>query len=140
MNPSAADQPRIKAQLLVWWILWSSILAGLCVIYFATVGGKPLPAPSAAEFSRNLLGFVPLFVSIIIRWLVLPRYTEPSRALVVFIMGMALAEGCGIMGIFLGGAYRDALFVLGVLGVFQYVPFFAKKLFEPKANGFFPNN
>jgi len=30
--------------------------------------------------------------------------------------------------------------VLGVLGVTQYVPLYARKLFEPKPQGFIPNN
>lgn len=134
------DAQRIKAQLLIWWIIWSGVLAGLCGIYFFLGRTKPLPAPSSADLLVNLVGFVPLFVSIVIRWLVLPRYTDPGRALVLFIIGLALAESCGIMGIFLGGPYRDALFVLGVLGIVQFVPFYAKKLFDPKGSGFIPNN
>lgn len=139
MNP-APDARRIKTQLLIWWILWASILAGQVLVYLLIAQGKPLPAPASADFLRNLMGFVPLFLSIIIRWLVLPRYTDPQRALVVFIMGLALAESCGMLGIFLGGPYRDALFLLGVLGVFQYLPVFARKFFEPKVSGFIPNN
>jgi len=134
------DAQRIKARLLVWWILWASILVGLCVIYLVLGRTKPLPPPSSADLLINLVGFVPLFVSIVIRWLVLPRYTDPARAFVVFIIGLSLAEGCGIIGIFLGGPYRDALFVLGVLGITQYAPFYAKKIFEPKGSGFIPNN
>ncbi len=30
--------------------------------------------------------------------------------------------------------------VLGVLGVVQYVPFYARKLFDPKGSGYIPNN
>ena len=81
-----------------------------------------------------------LFVSIVIRWLVLPRATEPNRAIVLFVVGLALAEGCGFLGIFLGGPYRDSLFVLGLLGIIQYAPFYAKKLYDPKGAGFIPNN
>jgi hypothetical protein len=32
------------------------------------------------------------------------------------------------------------LFTLGLLGIVQYVPFYAKKLFDPKGSGFIPNN
>ena len=44
------------------------------------------------------------------------------------------------MGIFLGGPYREDLFILGVLGITQYAPFYAKKLHDPKGSGFIPNN
>jgi hypothetical protein len=134
------DAQRIKAQLMIWWILWATILSGLCLVYLFLGRTRPLPKPSASELLTNLVGFVPLFLSVVIRWLVLPRYTDPTRALVVFIVGTALAEGCGMLGIFLGGPYRDALFLLGVLGVTQYMPFYAKRLYEPKGSGFIPNN
>jgi len=134
------DEQRIKTQLMIWWIIWGSLLVGLCVIYFVLAYGRPLPAVSPANPLNGLAGVVPLFISIVIRWLVLPRYTDPKRAFVIFIVGLALADGCGILGIFLGGPYRDSLFVLGVLGIAQYVPFYAKKLFDPKGSGFIPNN
>ena len=135
------DAQRNQARLLVWWVLWGSILAGLVVLYLVLVRGKPLPAnlPDSTALT-GLAGVVPLFVSIIIRWLVLPRYTEMARALALFIVGMALAEGCGIIGMFFGGPYRDELFVLGVLGVAQYMPFFARNYLEPKPREFIPNN
>jgi len=139
MMPGYDDQ-KIKARLLVWWIVWASILSGLVVIYLLLAQGKPLPPASAENPLQGLVGLVPLFVSIIIRWLVLPRAPEPNRAFVLFIVGLSLAEACGILGIFLGGPYRDSLFVLGVLGIAQYVPFYAKKLFDPKGTGFIPNN
>lgn len=134
------DAQRIKARLLIWWVIWGGVLAGLCLIYFFLARAKPLPAPLLSELPVNLAGFVPLFLSVVVRWLVLPRYREPGRALVVFILGLALAEACGLLGIFLGGPYRDALFVLGMLGVTQYVPFYARKFFEPRGSGFIPNN
>ena len=139
MMPGYDDQ-KIRARLLVWWIIWISILSGLVVIYLLVVQGKPLPPASAENPLQGLVGLVPLFVSIVIRWLVLPRAAEPTRAFVLFVVGVALAETCGILGIFFGGPYRDSLFVLGVLGVAQYVPFYAKKLFDPKGAGFIPNN
>lgn len=137
---SGPDVERIKAKLVIWWIVWGSILSGLLVIYFALTKNKPLPPPVSAELLTNLMGFVPLFLSVVIRWLVIPRYSNPARGFVMFIVGLALAEGCGLLGIFLGGGYRDSLFLLGVLGVVQYVPFFAKRLYEPKVTGFIPNN
>ena len=134
------DDKQIRARLLIWWVVWGSSLTAMLALYFLVVQGKPLPAPSADNSLTGLSGVVPLFVTIIIRWLVLPRCTAEGRALVLFIAGLALAEACGILGIFLGGPYRDSLFVLGALGIAQYVPFYAKKLFDPKGSGFIPNN
>lgn len=139
MMPGYNDR-QIRARLLVWWVIWGSILAGLVAIHLFLGRTKPLPPPDPQNPLQGLIGLVPLFVSIVIRWLVLPRSTEPTRAFVLFIVGVALAEACGLLSIFLGGPYRDSLFILGVLGVTQYVPFYARKLFDPKGSGFIPNN
>ena len=136
-----ADAPsnQAKARLFIYWIIWAAILGGLVLIYVFLGRGAPKPAP-AKDVLVNLAGFVPLFVSVVIRWLVLPRYTDLGRALPAFIVGLALAEACGILGIFLGGPWRDDLFALGVLGVTQYVPLFAAKMARPDNSNFIPNN
>jgi hypothetical protein len=131
---------QIKARLLVWWGCWAASLGGVILVYFVVIGDRALPPVSREHPLQGLIGFVPLFVSIVIRWLVLPRATNPNRAFILFIGGVALAEACGLLGMFAGGPYRDSLFVLGVLGVTQYVPFYAKKLFDPKGTGYIPNN
>jgi hypothetical protein len=133
------SDPRVRPQLRVWWTIWGGVLAGLVLIY-VFLGRGPLPPSNGKDLVVNLAGFVPLFVSVIIRWLVLPRFDSLLRALPMFVAGIGLAQGCGVLGIFLGGPYRDALFVLGVLGIAQYAPFFAHRLVEPKAKGFVPNN
>jgi len=133
------DAQRLKARLLVFWIIWGSILSGLVVIY-VFLGQGPVKPVVGADLPMNLAGIVPLFVSIVIRWLVLPRCHEVMRVSLVYIIGLALAEACGIMGVFLGGPYRESLFMLGVLGVTSYVPLFVKRLLEPKGSGFIPNN
>jgi hypothetical protein len=138
MTPEAQ---RARARLKMWWILWAAILAGPIVIYLAYVRGKPLPANLPPEKAlTGLIGVVPLFVSIVIRWLVLPRFRTLAGAFPMFLAGLVLAEGCGLLGIFLGGPYRDDLFILGVLGIAQYVPLFARHLLEPRGAGFIPNN
>lgn len=138
--PNLPDAPRIKAQILIWWIIWASILAGLVVIYFALGRGKPAAVEPGAHPLMGLVGLVPLFISIVIRWLVLPRFRDLVRATPMFIVGLALAESCGLLGIFLGGAYRDDVFLLGVFGLVQYVPIFARRIAEPRPEGFIPNN
>lgn len=141
MKTETPDAQRNRAKILVWWIIWGAILSGLVAIYFFI--GRDLPVPKdlpPEKLLTGLVGVIPLFVSVVIRWLVLPRYTDMNRAFVMFIIGLSLAEGCGILGIFLGGPYRDDLFLLGVFGIVQYIPIFAKNYVEPKGSGFIPNN
>lgn len=127
-----------RPPLLVWWLLWAATLGGLGLLWLFVARGHA-PAAAGADPLAHLAGFVPLFVSIILRWLVLPRYSDGGRALVVFIVGLALAEAGGLLGLFLGGPWRDDLFLLAVLGVAQFAPFYAARLHEPKATGFIPN-
>ena len=132
---------KTKQMLLVWWVAWAAILGGLVMIYVLFGRGPVKPEPVAdKEVLKHLIGLVPLFVSVVIRWLVLPRFDSLQRALPLYIVGLSLAEACGILGIFLGGPFRDDLFVLGVLGVAQFVPIFARQLTQPKGQGFIPNN
>lgn len=137
--PPASGQ-RDGPPLKIWWIVWFAILTSLCVIYFALGRTQPLPTKPSANPFVDLAGLIPLFISIVIRWLVMPRYNELRRAFPMFVVGIALAEACGILGIFLGGLYRDDLFVLAALGIFQFMPFFAKAYLQPKPQGFIPNN
>jgi hypothetical protein len=133
------DAQRLNARLLIFWIIWGSILAGLVVIY-ALFGRGSVKPTVASDLPVNLAGVVPLFISIVVRWLVLPRCQDVMKMFPIYIIGLALAEACGLLGIFLGGPYRDSLFLLGLLGVTSYVPLFAKRLLEPKGSGFIPNN
>jgi hypothetical protein len=75
----------------------------------------------------------PLFCSIIVRWAVLPRVEQASKALVVFVMGLALAESCGIIGTILGGEHKTLLFAASLLAVLQYIPLFASR-FEQRSS------
>jgi hypothetical protein len=136
--PPGPATPRLRAQLTVWWALWAVSLATLGLL--SALVGRPPPVPPPAVSLANLAGMVPLFISIIIRWLVLPRSRAPGRPLGLFIVGLALAETGGVLGLFGGGPYRDELVLLGVLGLAQYVPLFARGLVAPPPDSFFPNN
>ena len=109
---------------LLQWILWAAITTGLIVIYFSM--GQRIPPPAASSFhpSLTLGGIFPLLLSAAIRWVFLPRVAEPPKRLPLFIVGLGLAEGCGLIGIFIGGPHKDTLFVLGLLGLAQFFPAF----------------
>lgn len=131
--PASASAPR--PPLLVWWVVWLALLGGVIVIYSVFLARRPpIEAPWGAI---ELVACGQVALSAAVRWLVLPRFREPMRAFPIFIIGMALAEGAAILGIFLS-AYATELFVLGMVGMMQFVPFFAAKLLRPEADGFRP--
>ena len=129
-----------QAQVKRWWMLWTSLLPWVVVLQLLFPRHPSAPVTKAADLMVQLAGVVPLFVSIVIRWLALPRATSLTGAFPLFLAGLALAEACGVLSIVLGGPYRDALFVLSFLGLLQFAPLFARQLAEPKPKGFIPNN
>lgn len=134
-GPPADDPARLRQLQLIYWVIWGAILAGLLVIYLV-FGRRPLPEEVASrQVLTGLIGFAPLFVSVVIRWLILPKFTDATRALPLFLAGLALAEMCGLLGIFLGGPYRDDFALLGALGIAQYLPYLLPRLFAPPAPG-----
>jgi hypothetical protein len=119
----AMTAPARNAQLLIWWILWFSILFGLVILYFFLSGSTASPSQAGLKF----LPLLPLSFGAFVRWIVLPRASEASKALPLFLIGLALSEACGILGFILVPEMRQTYFVLALIGVFQFVPFFASR-------------
>lgn len=113
-HPNTKGPPRF-----IWWIIWGAIIAGLTVVYF--VPRQP-PARLPAE-SLRFLPVAPLCLSCVIRWLVLPRFSG-VRAFPIFVMGLALAEAGGILGIFLVPSLKQDYFLLSLAALGQFVPLF----------------
>lgn len=125
MNTSApSPAPRAPGPLLVWWVLWFAITNGLIML---RVFLKPAAPAGDSTSLIAYVALVPLFLSAAIRIFVLPRQTSLVRALPLFIAGLATAEACGIIGLFLGGPRRDTFVALSLLLLAAYAPVFARK-------------
>ena len=48
--------------------------------------------------------------------------------LTIFIIGMALAESACVVGLVFFTAHKDELFKLGVLGMAQFIPIYARSV------------
>jgi len=120
MNHYSPQPPPTK---LVLWIMWFALISGLVMIY-------TFAAPKGGDGGKTLQYFpmIPFAISIFIRWVLLPKATTIAAAMPIFIVGMALAEGCGILGMFIVPQLKETYLVLALLGMFQFAPYWAGKL------------
>jgi hypothetical protein len=112
---------------IIWWSVWSAIIVGMVVVYL-------MPHPSPARVPSETLRYlplIPLLLSTVVRWKVLPRFTG-FRAFPIFIIGVAFAEACGIFGIFLVPAHKQEYFFLSLAGIAQFFPIFAMRGVDDK--------
>lgn len=111
-------------QRLLLWIFWSGITFGLLVVYF--VIRDPIAAPGGPV---GYVAIPPVFLSVLIRFVLLPKITGWQRGWPLFVIGMALAEGTALLGKFLWGPqeaavlFGTALFVL-LLYCPRWLPFY----------------
>jgi hypothetical protein len=124
------NQQQVRAQMTVWWVLWAAFQAGIVMVYHTLSSATPQPPQTGLGGSSAwFAAIVPLAISAMIRWLVLPGVRIAQTALVLFIVGIAMAESTSFLGLFIFPAHSQDLFVLSVLGIFQFVPFFARRYF-----------
>jgi hypothetical protein len=121
---------RPNPQLLVWWVLWAAFQVGIVFIYYF-LGQSATQSQTNSDSSAWLAGLVPLAVSAAIRWLVLPRMNTAQPAFVTAIMGIALAEVCCFLGLFIFPAHKLELFVTSFIGILQFIPIYAARFYRP---------
>ncbi len=117
--------------LLVFWIIWFAILQGLVLIQFFVGGGIPKgedlgdpPALFVAIAGGLALG------ALVVRFVVIPKIKSVPKMLPAMIIGLALAEAVGLVGMFLIGkefpTTRLSLFVLSLSCIVSLAPIYAK--------------
>ncbi len=122
MQPKPASQQPPTA--LIEWIIWAALTTGMIVLYILLGVTTTPPPEQTASSMLSFFGLFPLTLSSLVRWFILPRIADRKKRLPVFIMGVAMAEGSGLLALFVGGEHRDTMFTLGVLGVAQFFPRF----------------
>jgi hypothetical protein len=109
---------------LIWWLIWAAIATGLIGLsIFVPASSKP--GIAALRYAP----LVPLLLSSGLRWLVLPRVNDGTRAFPIFVVGLALAEGSAVLGLFLVPELRTTYVALGLLCVGLYAPTYARRYF-----------
>jgi CDP-diglyceride synthetase len=126
-----------KPNVTVFWILWFALFNGLLIFMFMLGGGLPEgenqgKAPTLLIATAALLAVI----SVAIRFLVIPKTKGLEQLLPLMLVGMAFAEGVGIIGIFVVAKElpetRLALFVTSVSAMLAYAPFYANAVLDKK--------
>ena len=92
-----------------------------------------LPGLKSSTADLGYLGLGPFAVAVVLRVLVLPRMTIRRKAFPFFVVGLAMAEACGLLGLILGGASRETYFTLSLATLLAYAPLFARHYDRPAA-------
>lgn len=126
------DQDASKPPtILVFWILWFAILQGLVIIQFFVGGGIPKGADQGNPPVWVLAAAGGLaLVALAIRFTVMPKLRTLPKMLPAMIVGLALSEGIGMMGMFAVGkefpATRLLLFGMAIGCIVSFAPVYAK--------------
>lgn len=115
----------------MFWIIWFAILNGLVMIQFMVGGG----IPKGEDHGNPPMMFLAIagglaFTALAIRFLVIPKIDAIVRKLPAMIVGLALSEGIGFVGLFGVGkefpATQQAMFVTAIACILSFAPIYAK--------------
>jgi hypothetical protein len=132
--PPRQDPPALPTAL-IFWIIWFATLQGLVLIQFFVGGGIPQGADQGEPPSLFLViaGALAL-AALTIRFTVIPKIKTASKLLPAMIIGLALSEAVGFVGLFLVGkefpTTRLGLFVLALCCIASFAPVYAKPVNE----------
>jgi hypothetical protein len=118
-----------RRRVFVWWTLWGAFMASAFFYYFTLRGAHPATASDSGS-SAWLVSFVPLGLSVFIRLMVLPRARRFQAAFGAMVAGIAFAEVVCLFGLLLFPAHKFTLMVLGVAGIVQFAPIYARRTFS----------
>ena len=120
---------------IVFWIIWFAIFNGLFLLQFFVGGGIPKgenegDAPMAMIAAAGALALA----SMAVRFVVIPRLDTVEKLLSAMLVGLALGEAVGFIGMFMIGKEfpetRLALFVVSVSAVVAFAPVYVTALLD----------
>lgn len=124
--------PTRAQQLMVPWVLWGAFMVGVVMMYHFLGSKKP---PAADGSQQWMVAMVPLLISLVIRWNVIPRVTAVTSGLVAMIVGIALAEMVLFLGLFIFPAHQWELFLASLFGISQQAPVYMARLLDQPPQG-----
>ncbi len=120
--PPSPSAPLARREVSArgYWLVWGALCQGWIVLSLF------LPDSSRASVAPALyvLPLLPFFVAAAVRWVLLPRLTQPHLRFPLFILGLSLAEAAGLLTLLLLPESRLVALVLGLVGMAQFTPAF----------------
>jgi hypothetical protein len=121
-----------KANLIVrilMWLLWLYLAAALPFYWIFLVGDIPGETTfGSVDIFTASLYFIPLIITIVLRWFVIPRIKLFPLTIIPFFFGVVLAQSMTFFGIFLvDSSYCIIFLATSVLALLQFLPIFNMK-------------
>ena len=128
--PPPQGRPQAP-QFIVFWIIWFAIFSGLVILQFFIGGGVPSGSPQGdGPLLIPVIAFGMAVVAVFVRFGVLPRIKELEKKLPLMIVGLALSEGVGILGMLAVpapfGATKLLLLAVSLICIILQAPVYAK--------------
>lgn len=127
---NSQDNHSKPPQAIVFWVIWFAILQGLIILQFFIGGGISKGSDQGAPpvWVLALAGGMALG-ALGIRFRVIPRITAVAQKLPMMIVGLALSEGIGLLGMFAVGeefpATQRVFFGLAICCIICFAPRYA---------------
>jgi len=132
LPPPGQGQTQKAPPPIVYWVIWFALTVSVPIYQFVLGGGLPggVNAPASGLSPIVIMMVGQILAATAVRWLVLPRCRRPQQVFVMMILGLALSEGAGLLGIFLiphdQPETKLSLFVLSLLSCAQFMPVYAR--------------
>jgi hypothetical protein len=128
---SQSSQGSQAPQPAIFWIIWFAILSGLFVMQSFAGGGIPSgPDQGEAPALFQTLALAAAAASLFVRFVIIPKLKDLEKKLPAMIVGLALGEGIGIIGMFAVphqyGATRLFMLGISIACVVLSAPFYAR--------------
>ena len=125
------QDPQKPPVTLVFWIIWFAILNGLLMTQFLAGGGIPKGSDEGSPpvLFLVLAGGLAL-AALAVRYVLIPQIKLVPRKLTAMIVGLALSEAIGMIGMFVVGkefpATQQLFFVAAIGCIVSFAPVYAK--------------
>jgi hypothetical protein len=121
----------MNGKVFVLWVFWGAMVAAIFFYQFALGHGIPLGANARTqEFQLPVdLALAQIAIAAVLRWVVVPRVSEPAALLPLLVVGLVLSEAVEFYGIFLVpgdmAATKLVFFIGSLLSALQFIPVYA---------------